>query len=224
MIFTDLDKTLIYSERFLNKYKIPIVDCTVVESTDKVTSYISNKTIEILKSIEFVPTTARTEEQYRRLNLPHHRIAIVENGAKILIDGSEIKEWSDIVKSKLSRLTLLPEDIIKRLSNYKIIDNKFIVTKDIDFDININDEWTIYKGRESYIVPNFIKKDIAVKYVCDYLECENYFCMGDAETDLDMILNSTNRAIAGHSDITHKNLVRIKDIGFLATENILGLY
>ncbi|HBL5977815.1 TPA: hypothetical protein LR624_003634, partial [Clostridioides difficile] len=68
IVFSDLDRSIIYSNKFLNadsKY-------TNIEIyREKEISYISLDTINLIKQIQyygmFIPTTTRTVEQFKRI-------------------------------------------------------------------------------------------------------------------------------------------------------------
>lgn len=75
IVFSDLDRSIIYSNKFLNadsKY-------TNIEIyREKEISYISLDTINLIKQIQyygmFIPTTTRTVEQFKRIEFNKYGI------------------------------------------------------------------------------------------------------------------------------------------------------
>ncbi len=125
MIFaSDLDGTLIFSRRYLDRLQEPLqASLQLVESIKgQEISYTTGNVIEMLKRIHerilFVPVTTRTIHQYRRITLFHGQIkpsyAIVTNGGNILKDGEPMKEWQQLVKDQIKKTTLSLEQVEKR--------------------------------------------------------------------------------------------------------------
>ncbi|MDP9116296.1 MAG: HAD family hydrolase [Actinomycetota bacterium] len=99
LVASDLDGTLIYSRRRLDIGNESVQLCGV-ETLDGVTSsYMTQAAASGLSRLigryDFVPATARTAEQYRRLRLPAtSRYAVVANGATILVQGLQDPGWA----------------------------------------------------------------------------------------------------------------------------------
>ena len=96
MVFhSDLDNTMIYS------YKHDIGNekrCVEIYQGREI-SYVTDRTHELLRQVQdrvlFVPTTTRTTEQYRRIDLGIGpvRYALTCNGGVLLVDGQEDETW-----------------------------------------------------------------------------------------------------------------------------------
>lgn len=145
MIFaSDLDRTLIYSKKFINSYKnLTGIDPLLLETKDDIEiSYISKEASLLLKKISskvtFIPITTRSIEQYKRINFYdigiEPKIAITSNGGTILLDNKIDLEWNKIITNQFSS-TLTPEEMVKELdsflngpliSRHYICDNFFI--------------------------------------------------------------------------------------------------
>ena len=89
---TDLDRTLIFSKRFISENKSN-TDKTVVERRENgdVISYMSNDVMVQLKEIDnndsltIVPVTTRSIKEYNRIELPIvPKYAILDTGGTIL--------------------------------------------------------------------------------------------------------------------------------------------
>lgn len=125
MIFaSDLDQTLIFSEKFLNNNYCKNTNLedsiSIIEYFNgKPLSYIKNDLIPILQMLDkennFVPVTTRTEKQFKRIAFSDFNIypeyAITTNGAKVLHNGAVDKEWDETIKERLAVLEHSPNDI-----------------------------------------------------------------------------------------------------------------
>ena len=77
VVFSDLDRSIIYSNKFIGNLDKKTYEC--IEFIDeKEISYISFKTIELIKELTknnlFIPTTTRTIEQFQRINFSKYNI------------------------------------------------------------------------------------------------------------------------------------------------------
>jgi len=98
LFFTDLDNTLIYSHR--HQISDPVV--WVEELNGRRQSFMSRRSFDYFKTqewLEVIPTTMRTPEQYGRLlslgNTLGWHLALVCNGAILLVDGREDLSWRE---------------------------------------------------------------------------------------------------------------------------------
>lgn len=111
MIFaSDLDRTLIYSAKFIDSNMVIGDHIKLVEQYNgKDISYMKTKSIELLKDINsrllFVPVTTRTINQYKRINIFNTefnpRYAITSNGGNILMNDELDMNWNLIIKNKM---------------------------------------------------------------------------------------------------------------------------
>ena len=97
IFFSDLDNTLIYS----HNRKIDGEKVAAEYLNGREQSYMTRKTYDFLVQaywLNIVPVTTRTEAQYRRINCIdafNIRYAVICNGGKLLIDGTEDKNWTE---------------------------------------------------------------------------------------------------------------------------------
>ncbi|AUG57522.1 MAG TPA: hypothetical protein DCE02_02415 [Ruminiclostridium sp.] len=229
MLFaSDLDRTLIYSKRFLKNYKNnPVL---IEKKEDKEISYMTEASINILKKIAdrvlFVPVTTRTIEQYKRISLLKNIIipeyAIVSNGGNILINGETDSYWAKIISFKIKSECISSKKVLERFNEIKNsewvykerqADNLFyyfIIDKDnIPLD-EINDfkkwilkyGWNIsIQGRKLYLVPEFINKSSALNYIKNKTGKKIIIASGDSILDLPMLKYADIAFCPSHGEI-----------------------
>lgn len=227
---TDLDRTLIFSKRFLESYNTDIQDVDIAEmKNDNVISYISPKvkhklsTLNNRDDIEIIPVTTRSIEEYNRVDIGiNTKYAIVSCGGTILKDGNTIPEWEDYVNSHLYRWDLIQakmdlEDFTCITQEVKIRDNKFLFTKISDkekYDIEIAPLIVKYpnlrfirQGYKVYGISNDISKEIALRWLYKYLNGDKLVASGDGELDLGMLAIANYAIIPEHSDLIKEGYV-----------------
>ena len=104
MIFaTDLDRTMIYSEKFINNENRSLV---IGYQDGRVKSYMTRKAKlllnELKEKITIIPCTTRARDQFERV--PYFqdcKYAICTNGAIILKDGVEDAQWKAVMQKNL---------------------------------------------------------------------------------------------------------------------------
>lgn len=248
MLFaSDLDRTLIFSEKFIN---IDDEQVQLVEKKGSVKiSYMLNSSIEMLKSLSnkllFVPVTTRSIEQYRRITVFQKEINpkyyIVCNGGNIFINGKLDKKWNKTIKSKLNNECLMMNEVIKELNkirstfNIEIIrevDDLFFYSKFNDtLSEKIIDELTIwleknnwrmiFSGKKIYFIPKHVNKSEAVKYVAEREDIKNIITSGDSLLDYDMARISSLFISPLHGEIHNHSKV---DKNMVKFTNECGMY
>jgi hydroxymethylpyrimidine pyrophosphatase-like HAD family hydrolase len=251
---SDLDRTMIYSNKFLESNGIKeerIVEYYLGEPL----SFMSERSIELLKKINstenFIPVTTRTKEQYERIHIFQETIkpkyAIVENGGKILINSLEDKEWTKYIENKFDELKVSKENVLAEFRKcdyewilkekevkdrflYFIVD-KTIIPEDIDtfFKWLSKQNWEYsLQGRKLYFIPKFINKNDAIKYILDKEKISKYYASGDSFLDAPMVINANHSLVPYHGELResnlYENLAFTNEIGFKATEEILEDY
>jgi len=121
---SDLDRTLIYSKNSRGQ-EVNEQDYAAVEWIDeKPTAFMTNRGLQLFQhiasSINFIPVTTRTAEQYNRITGLFHTIekpkyAIVSNGAVILENGNALTEWSDKVIEQMQQNSTSIEHVLPQL-------------------------------------------------------------------------------------------------------------
>lgn len=227
MIFaSDLDRTLIYSNFFLNAH---INNVIIVEKrADENISHMTEKSLKLLslisKKILFIPTTTRTIEQYKRISIFQNNIpvkyAIVANGGIILKNGEIDLNWQKIISSQMNTL-ISPKELIKLCSfflnndyvnSYRCCDDLFLyaVLKNdmnmLDFDKLIlladKEGYLVTKNnRKVYIIPKFINKWSPLEYIMKIENESELIAAGDSSLDLPMLHNSLYGIVPLHGEI-----------------------
>ena len=220
IFFTDIDNTLIFSEKRKPKNSI----CVEYKNNKPIT-YMSEKSIELYKElcekITVVPVTTRSKEQFMRIeNIKNVRYAIVANGAKLIVNGTEDKEWTDYFISYANSF----KDVFEKCKNIlennfpncrvRMADEVFMYSR-LDEDVHKaymmlseqckNDDVNISESHgKIYIIPKQIGKDNAIKHFCQkYSIKDKTISAGDSLMDMNMLL-STDIAVAMCGELEEK--------------------
>lgn len=209
---SDLDRTLIYSKKFINKHdeQVQLVEKKGCEEI----SYMLNSSIEMLKILSdkllFIPVTTRSIEQYRRIIVFQKEIkpkySIVCNGGNIFIDDKLDKDWNKLIHGKLNNECLTMKEVILEFNKIKTdlniksvreVDNLFFycVLKDhipekiihqFAVWLQKNNWIMVLNGRKLYFIPKCVSKNRAVKYVADREGIDEIITSGDSLLDYGM--------------------------------------
>ena len=142
MLFaTDLDRTIIYSNKFVENYQT--VSC--VEHLDgREISYMSHRALELLAQVKtrcdihLVPITTRSLAQFSRIiPLQDCPYAVVANGGIVLHKGQPLKVWQEHIERTRQIQALDYPKILDILTKYQkyltrtpsLVDNLFFFTK-----------------------------------------------------------------------------------------------
>ena len=105
-VFTDLDRTLIYSARASGRPDVGDLCCVEIYRGEPA-SFVTPGAAADLRALDaaavWVPTTTRTVAQYRRVDLPRGRRdgpdrALCANGGVLLVDGRPDPAWAERVR------------------------------------------------------------------------------------------------------------------------------
>lgn len=248
MIFaSDLDRTLIYSVRFLEEY--PYSGPLIKVDDYKISSYMSGYAVELFKvalsyhKFQFVPVTSRSEAQYKRIRFPFEEpnLAITSCGSKVLYQGNEMPEWTYYVQKHFDPKEL--NVVLKKVKELPglcreptLVDGRVIFAK-IDmkdrlavhavngFEQNLSGYRVHLEKDKLYVIPSCFGKDAALFWLSDKLNENNIFTAGDSIQDLCMASISSKFAMAGHHSIPnlqfnpHKGILTTS--GVKASEEIL---
>ncbi|MCC5804359.1 HAD family hydrolase [Rossellomorea vietnamensis] len=248
---SDLDRTLIFSQRMLAAYGSDGNEECIELLDGKPISYISPKTKEGLKEIHedmcFIPVTTRTIEQYKRIQLFQEDIvpeyAITSNGGTILKRGEVLKEWTLHVEGMLRNSTPLEEmmkkvtalDDTKWIKKIKPGDGVFfyIILHTDRFSSERFSElkklsdhvgWQMsLQGRKLYFIPKVLTKWTALRYLREELGLKDICTAGDSILDLELITNGTYGIAPLHGEVLEKfpSLHQTKEAGIKASEEIV---
>lgn len=214
MIFaTDLDRTMIYSEKFLEDFKEEVINIEIFK--ERPISYISSKALESLKKLNqvatIIPTTMRNFEQYHRISLFSEYIVpkfyVINNGGTIFKDGKEDISWTRVIQNQLGQLVISYEEALQIFLNlykgpieqYKKSDGLiWLVLGDknqIDWtgikaykERIQNSGWSIdVNERKIYLYPSCINKWAALDYIRRCYMKAPILAAGDSLFDCEMV-------------------------------------
>ncbi len=230
---SDLDRTLIYSKSFLEGYSGEVVP--VEENTNgEVISYISKMALENLKEIsskiDFIPVTTRSFQEYKRtLFFDMVPFAIIDNGGCILYYGKPIAEWEERLSRILREYNL--ESVVEMFDGKSfvsrkpsIIDGKFVFFKQMDeiacmnfCKDNLDSRLYTFEiqRKKVYIIPRFISKQNALRYLVQAKNCQKIIASGDSALDEGIIKASNFAVVPRHSTMNFDNLL---DNNYVVTE------
>ncbi len=202
---SDLDNTIIYS------YKHDIGDdkrCVEIYQGREI-SFITDRTYELLGSVrrevEMIPTTTRTIEQYKRIDLGTgaFRYALVCNGGILLVDGESDEAWyqESLRLIEESRDKLLESIELLKLDEsisfeIRFLNELFVFTKSTEpektvayLKQHLNSEVVdvFNNGVKVYVVPRQLSKGMAIQRLKARLEAEIVIAAGDSEFDISML-------------------------------------
>lgn len=231
MFASDLDRTIIYSNKFIDSKINVSNNLRLVETYEgQEITYMLEKSIEILKKISkkalFVPVTTRTIEQYKRIMIFENEVipkySVVTNGGNILIDGKLDKEWNKAIKNKIGQECLALEDAIlefekiknkKWMHKFRVADEMFFycvidkeslpldVLNEFSMQLQKSNWRIILHGRKLYFLPKCLNKGNAVKYLAEKEEKEHVIAAGDSILDLDMLSIANHFISPQHGEI-----------------------
>lgn len=228
-LFTsDLDRTLIYSERTMNE---ALAGCICIEQLDGqnisyVTPQIRERLQVIQQTMQFVPVTTRSREQFERITLFQREIvpmvAIVANGGIILREGSVDLVWQARIEQVMQNLPLsidaLQPHFHEQLAasyflRHQRVDELFFVYM-VDLERleqeplqNLRRQlaeygWTSYlHGRKFYIVPAPLTKGAAVQYLKEQRNYTRHYAAGDSLMDVSMMYLADRSFAPLHGEI-----------------------
>lgn len=228
-LFTsDLDRTLIFSERTIAK---PEVERICIEQLDGqnisyVTRSIHGRLTKINEAMQFVPVTTRSRAQFERIQLFQQDIvpdiAVVANGGIILRDGEVDLVWAAHIEQLMQHLRLPLGEVQKHFYEelgapyflrHQRVDGLFFV---YIVDLEQLDEqalivlrerlaeqgWDSYlHGRKFYIVPNRMTKGAAVQYLKEQGAYTIHYAAGDSLMDVSMMYLADRSFAPLHGEI-----------------------
>lgn len=246
MIFaTDLDRTMIYSEKFINNENRTSV---IGYQDGKIKSYMTRKAKilldELKEKITIIPCTTRARDQYERV--PYFqdcKYAICANGAIILKDGEEDPQWKAVMQENLlmciREMETYKKDLEKesfvRKGVVKVVDGYFLFfrvedmldcLKYLEMNVDKNKFYYSISTTKVYIFPKFVSKEHSLRYLTDRIGDKDIVVAGDNDVDFKMMKLATKGAfvpVYGTATIENsvKDVTLIHDSGVLAGEIIL---
>lgn len=233
---SDLDRTLIFSKRFIDEsnfkgaYELVETKTNEDGSIEKI-SYMSPSVKEGIQElnnndqITFVPVTSRSLEEYNRVKLgfvPEY--AIVANGGLILHNGEIVKEWSEYIRKNVSLPRLM--QLSMELSEFKsldpdrmprLIDGCYLFTKTFHhkkFDEEADAISVAYEdidftrqNNKCYLIPKCFSKQVALRWLWNKLNKPYIIASGDSQLDLPMLTLANKAIIPDHGALITEGIV-----------------
>ncbi|GLC90283.1 HAD family hydrolase [Lysinibacillus piscis] len=231
LLFTsDLDRTLIYSNRMFHRYP-PATNTIVVEYKEQAPlSMMTEATIPLLQQVrqctQFVPVTTRARHLYERIGLMKElqpTFAITSNGGTILIDGQPDATWEKLLRQRIEDSAISHAAMEKQfqafqssrwLQRSEYVDYLFAVHY-IDREALQLDElqtitqqlaeqgwYVLLHGRKLYIMPHVLTKEAAVTYLKEQFGTYNlHVAAGDSILDYGMMAIADIAYTPHHGDV-----------------------
>lgn len=251
-IGTDLDSTMVFSNNSM-RVSGPIADdllFKVVEMHENLPlCYMTSAAYLNLELINnhahLIPVTTRTEEQFKRIKMPgttkadfesdRIQYAVTTNGARILLNGVEDKEWTESITAGFGKDSGKVEeayDYLKRFETeawVKSLRNAadcflYMVVHRTEMPEHVLSEitavlasmnWTVsLQGRKIYFVPEFISKGKAFKEVVRRLGADYSIGCGDSLLDISLMEAADFSIRPRHGEL--------EDTGYTAPNNIIS--
>jgi hydroxymethylpyrimidine pyrophosphatase-like HAD family hydrolase len=227
---SDLDRTLMYSNRALKEFGIPenIALKPVEFHKGTWTGYMTEAAFSMLKEVSshslFIPVTTRTTQQFKRFVIFEKEIpltyAITSNGAHILYKGEPLKEWSEQLTIQLKNGCAPEEELLSALKNAGItLDGERKRAENLFFyfilnclptpselreirELTAQYGWKMsLQGRKLYFIPNAISKGKALEFICNREGMKAMAGAGDSVLDWDFLKNCTYRFVPSHGEL-----------------------
>lgn len=231
MFFTDLDRTIIYSNRFVGNERNPFhVAIEVVEGKSLSFMKLSSFTIlrEIMKAGRLVPVSARNIDEIKRLSLfKEERFpewVICDNGRVVLHNGQPDLAWEETVQRK-EKVILRSERYQIGIERFKELSDSFkkewIKTNHTAYRVRLEDDHVFtetlmeqraffekngfildIQARKAYLIPKGLTKKEAVRYVIRCNRPEKLIGAGDADSDFGFLSLMSEVYVPKHHSMT----------------------
>jgi hydroxymethylpyrimidine pyrophosphatase-like HAD family hydrolase len=249
MFTTDLDRTIIFSKRFLttdNEMSLIPIE----EKEGRIISYMTKVAYEKLnylrKNFSFIPATARKFDEIMRINFIREDIPewmICESGRVIYHNGSRWGEWDLYLSQKLQKekQTILKahdlfDDILKEYQivpwyinesmkmakTDKLTDEDRIALEKFTEEFSKLGCFLYLQQRKIYLMPKVISKRNAVAFLIKHLQPTVSISAGDAEMDCGMFEVTKHSIAPKHHTISTTPPVITNQHGVYAGEEIIS--
>ncbi|ATP41617.1 hypothetical protein CSE16_17120 [Solibacillus sp. R5-41] len=228
-LFTaDLDRTLIFSNRTIAKDESERICIEMLDdqSISYVTETIKERLTEIHHTLQFVPVTTRSREQFERISLFQQdiipEVAVVANGGIILRNGQVDERWEQHIQQVMENIQL-PIKQIQQHFQHELAAPYFLHHQQVDelffvYYVNLAQVdlaeiqhlksklnacgWSCYlQGRKFYVVPQEITKGAAVAYLKNHTNYDKHYAAGDSLLDVSMMYLADRSFAPLHGEI-----------------------
>jgi hydroxymethylpyrimidine pyrophosphatase-like HAD family hydrolase len=234
ILFSDIDDTLIHTKQKLDRDREAVVGAYSRDGEEHSFFYKGTKNFidrVISSGIEFIPTTARNLNSYKRTVFYENSdisTAILNFGGEILVENELDREWQSLIEEKYSKIEPIEEiyeslEIEMRNLNFviKTIDGFYVslynryhlndetVLKEareiLQNFTNKNQSFYLYENSNSFaILPNCLNKSFAVEYLIEKHNPLLTIGAGDNISDLDFMKLTSFHLVPNESDIAER--------------------
>lgn len=206
-LFTDLDRTMVFSKRFLSPNQ-PLIPVEYKSKT--IISYMTPHALKLtqqhIKNI--IPVTTRTLEEFERVK-PYQKAewAIVGNGSLILHHGQALSEWKAHITKQIAPIQNEYTQIVNWLNqDYPHYLNRLATERDSFIFAKVRPEhkeqlkqvlcdklgtlpqWHfVIQKQKVYIMPKVISKENAIQHLINLFKPQEIFFAGDGILDINMV-------------------------------------
>lgn len=209
-IFSDLDRTVLFSDRFIGTNYSSIipknmiaVEMFVSKKGSTHTGYMNRQVFQFIKDNNlFIPVTARSIKRFLDIkDMENKEYAITSCGGYILYKGEIDKEYRATLNINQEELN----EIANRL-NGGVVDKTYVYTKIYDWFIikeYINRYQCLFDEKGGLtILPKGVNKENAIKYLVKKLGIKKTICCGDSELDIGMLSIADIKVIPSSSPLS----------------------
>lgn len=230
IVASDLDRTLMYSNRALEELGIPEgVELKAVEMTEgKWAGYMTKSAFSLLQKLNsrclFIPVTTRTTDQFKRFVIFEKEIpltyAITSNGANILYQGEILKDWQEKITARMKAESSSKQDLLSALVRggfrldghwkeaeklfFYFILNTLPTASELEEIRKLTSKYgwrNSLQGRKLYFIPEAISKGKALQYICERTGVEAAAGAGDSILDWDFLQHCQFRCVPSHGEL-----------------------
>lgn len=228
LVAIDLDQTLIYSTRAVERSPDASVPVVCVEIRDGrqvsfMTAAAAVAMVQLARHATLVPATTRVEGQLARVRLPGPapRLAVAANGGLLLVDGVADRAWSRRVAAELGGsfpFAAMWEHVGRvcgpewttslrdahGLFCYAVVDLGLLPVGFVAEAAAWADErgWrTCLQGRKLYWLPKTLTKGAAVAEIARRTGAEVILAAGDSRLDVDLLTGADLAIHPSHGEL-----------------------
>jgi hypothetical protein len=211
-LFTDLDNTVFLLQNKSGDIKsLCNVDYVVRRDMHICMTPLAHRIyLDLCDRRSLIAVTSRSLQQYTRTRLANFTpIAIVDNGATILINGQEDQYWSNYINNQMDIsgidhnaaldefiFVIGQENLTKEPDRFKYFSIAYL-NEEANARVAANmSEFTkpgfksSLQGGKFYFFPEFLTKGLAVQYLCLKMGIEEIVSAGDSLPDLEFMLDA----------------------------------
>ncbi len=238
IIASDLDRTLIYSNRAIDELGCQAgLQLIPVEQKDgNPISYMTVTGRRLIEEIRqqslFVPVTTRTIDQFKRIEIFQELFStsyvVTTNGAEIYYKGKIIREWSEHLAMILRKNTAETEEVVAFFQPHFFSQTAVLKHVDDIFFYYVFDKkpdwlekqaivkaastfgWNVaMQGRKLYFIPKPINKGDALGYICEREGEQPIAGAGDSILDWDFLARCKVRLIPRHGELAEEQFAAV---------------